>query len=315
MRSPVGGMASVFDTGSFVNEAADAKATNCPVCSEAFTITYRRHHCRNCGGLVCEACSPHRLLLPSKPHLGKVRMCNACAVTVGEGHAVNAQEDLNVNAEIVKTIQAELRRMHGECSEGKLVLLEIEAEAEGDRTALEEYLRDPEGDASSFGIVLPRLLSKWAAVCQEALDSGEQQEELQRRLAAEQELFEAVSRQRDELSRQRAEQDTDVQRLNQMRQERDELMRQREELESSLVHWRNEESLLRLEQESRQARQARQTLQGDRMRQCFTSQPPPPPSPRDSYLTVSTGRLPQPAVERGGIPDRLEGCRRSCELM
>jgi hypothetical protein len=41
----------------------DSADGSCEHCSTDFTITRRRHHCRLCGALVCDKCSPHRWLL------------------------------------------------------------------------------------------------------------------------------------------------------------------------------------------------------------------------------------------------------------
>ncbi|KKA28173.1 hypothetical protein TD95_004225 [Thielaviopsis punctulata] len=42
----------------------DAEATYCPICSSQFNIFVRKHHCRKCGRVVCNACSPHRIVIP-----------------------------------------------------------------------------------------------------------------------------------------------------------------------------------------------------------------------------------------------------------
>ncbi|CAG5957802.1 unnamed protein product [Menidia menidia] len=41
----------------------DLRATMCMICTCEFTITWRRHHCRGCGKVVCQSCSSnkHRL--------------------------------------------------------------------------------------------------------------------------------------------------------------------------------------------------------------------------------------------------------------
>lgn len=41
----------------------DKSSTNCQLCSDAFGITNRRHHCRACGVLVCDDCSSKKLQL------------------------------------------------------------------------------------------------------------------------------------------------------------------------------------------------------------------------------------------------------------
>lgn len=56
----------------------DAEATICMHCKKTqFTMIVRRHHCRNCGAVVCGSCSSKKFLLPhqsTKP----LRVCLAC---------------------------------------------------------------------------------------------------------------------------------------------------------------------------------------------------------------------------------------------
>eukprot|EP00931_Biecheleriopsis_adriatica_P123443 TRINITY_DN9848_c0_g2_i4.p1 TRINITY_DN9848_c0_g2~~TRINITY_DN9848_c0_g2_i4.p1 ORF type:complete len:284 (+),score=64.59 TRINITY_DN9848_c0_g2_i4:105-956(+) len=40
-------------------------ADKCSICSSAFNLINRRHHCRNCGINVCQKCSPYRVHLTS----------------------------------------------------------------------------------------------------------------------------------------------------------------------------------------------------------------------------------------------------------
>ena len=57
---------------------SDHSASRCSVCSSAFTFFNRRHHCRQCGVLVCSGCSAHRLLLPNIHATEAQRVCNSC---------------------------------------------------------------------------------------------------------------------------------------------------------------------------------------------------------------------------------------------
>uniref|UniRef100_A0A915DBE4 FYVE-type domain-containing protein n=1 Tax=Ditylenchus dipsaci TaxID=166011 RepID=A0A915DBE4_9BILA len=62
-----------------LNEAAwvkDADVKDCKLCESPFSVTQRRHHCRNCGCIFCHNCSAARVKLPSsaKP----VRVCLQC---------------------------------------------------------------------------------------------------------------------------------------------------------------------------------------------------------------------------------------------
>ncbi|KAJ4860824.1 FYVE zinc finger domain-containing protein [Trichoderma breve] len=42
----------------------DAEVTYCPICRTQFSIFVRKHHCRKCGRVVCNSCSPHRIIIP-----------------------------------------------------------------------------------------------------------------------------------------------------------------------------------------------------------------------------------------------------------
>ncbi|KAF7557853.1 hypothetical protein G7046_g5956 [Stylonectria norvegica] len=42
----------------------DAEVTYCPICHTQFSFFVRKHHCRKCGRVVCNSCSPHRIIIP-----------------------------------------------------------------------------------------------------------------------------------------------------------------------------------------------------------------------------------------------------------
>lgn len=58
--------------------ATDDSAKQCKACTKEFNLTRRKHHCRNCGEIFCNACSDNAMALPSsaKP----VRVCDDCHV-------------------------------------------------------------------------------------------------------------------------------------------------------------------------------------------------------------------------------------------
>ncbi|XP_066156266.1 RUN and FYVE domain-containing protein 2 isoform X1 [Euwallacea fornicatus] len=62
--------------------ACDSTATHCKSCKKEFSLTRRKHHCRNCGDIFCNSCSDNSMSLPSsaKP----VRVCNECIVIAGK---------------------------------------------------------------------------------------------------------------------------------------------------------------------------------------------------------------------------------------
>uniref|UniRef100_A0A8C0H7Q0 RUN and FYVE domain containing 1 n=1 Tax=Chelonoidis abingdonii TaxID=106734 RepID=A0A8C0H7Q0_CHEAB len=52
------------------------EATHCKQCEKDFSISRRKHHCRNCGDIFCNTCSSNELALPSYPK--PVRVCDTC---------------------------------------------------------------------------------------------------------------------------------------------------------------------------------------------------------------------------------------------
>lgn len=54
-------------------------ATSCLICQQGFTLVQRKHHCRQCGGLVCKTCSTSRRLLKHIHQTIPVRLCDKCA--------------------------------------------------------------------------------------------------------------------------------------------------------------------------------------------------------------------------------------------
>ncbi|KAH8279650.1 hypothetical protein KR044_006745 [Drosophila immigrans] len=74
----------------------DAEASICMHCKKTqFTFVQRRHHCRNCGAVVCAACSSKKFLLPQQSTKAQ-RVCDACydrlrhTPTTAEGNANDA---------------------------------------------------------------------------------------------------------------------------------------------------------------------------------------------------------------------------------
>uniref|UniRef100_A0AAR5NXL0 RUN and FYVE domain-containing protein 2 n=1 Tax=Dendroctonus ponderosae TaxID=77166 RepID=A0AAR5NXL0_DENPD len=66
--------------GAWVDDSA---VIHCKACKKEFGLTRRKHHCRNCGDIFCNACSDNSMSLPSfsKP----VRVCDDCNVKLS-GH-------------------------------------------------------------------------------------------------------------------------------------------------------------------------------------------------------------------------------------
>ncbi|KAI5617761.1 FYVE, RhoGEF and PH domain-containing protein 6 isoform X3 [Silurus asotus] len=69
--SPLGSKAPIW--------IPDLRTTMCMICTCEFTLTWRRHHCRACGKVVCQACSSNKFYLEYlKNQLARV--CDQCYI-------------------------------------------------------------------------------------------------------------------------------------------------------------------------------------------------------------------------------------------
>jgi hypothetical protein len=57
---------------------ADCDISFCMNCGGNFGWTRFRHHCRACGAIVCNACSPYRTAIPALNEEGGSRVCTSC---------------------------------------------------------------------------------------------------------------------------------------------------------------------------------------------------------------------------------------------
>ncbi|XP_028415229.1 myotubularin-related protein 3-like [Dendronephthya gigantea] len=67
----------------------DHLAVSCRGCDETFTITNRKHHCRNCGKVFCNSCCNDMSPVPSEQLYDPVRVCKPC---FGKLHVKNNQD-------------------------------------------------------------------------------------------------------------------------------------------------------------------------------------------------------------------------------
>ena len=60
----------------------DDVVDQCNRCRVKFSFSERKHHCRNCGGIFCNACSKYGTVI-ARLHIAKpVRVCHACYVQI-----------------------------------------------------------------------------------------------------------------------------------------------------------------------------------------------------------------------------------------
>jgi hypothetical protein len=66
------------NSGYNVGWIMDSETNNCMSCEVSFGLFTRKHHCRQCGEIVCYSCSQQRLHLPSLEEPGGSRVCTRC---------------------------------------------------------------------------------------------------------------------------------------------------------------------------------------------------------------------------------------------
>ena len=91
----------------------DAMSKECMICGQRFSAFVRKHHCRQCGQVVCSSCSPHRVDM--RPADGSreakaERICKKCfkqpkAVLRGTVALRTTQHGVAIARHCVHTIQ------------------------------------------------------------------------------------------------------------------------------------------------------------------------------------------------------------------
>ncbi|XP_023337511.1 lateral signaling target protein 2 homolog isoform X2 [Eurytemora carolleeae] len=71
----------------------DSMAPLCMGCGAGFSLVKRRHHCRSCGRVFCQRCSPNQVPLPRYGMESPVRVCNRCYI-----YYMNPYEERTVHA-------------------------------------------------------------------------------------------------------------------------------------------------------------------------------------------------------------------------
>lgn len=77
----------------------DNASNSCLICHIAFSMLFRRHHCRQCGVLCCWKCSTNRIKLfyPLEDQYISARVCDRCIMGVAGGGGVsNARLSANL---------------------------------------------------------------------------------------------------------------------------------------------------------------------------------------------------------------------------
>lgn len=124
----------------------DANSNQCELCRTAFTLLFRRHHCRNCGALVCVNCSTHRFLLAHLHSTQPVRVCDGC-------YGKLTREGLSVEVAAVK----EDEEGEGEEGDSEDDLLDRDRDSvnEGELDDFNDFMKIVEAKDSPISVPVP----------------------------------------------------------------------------------------------------------------------------------------------------------------
>ncbi|KAI3641444.1 hypothetical protein MIR68_000574 [Amoeboaphelidium protococcarum] len=94
--------ASSSDTHGYSSFMLDTTAApdwsdsdTCERCRELFTLTKRKHHCRNCGKTFCNSCSSRSMKLPKLGINEEVRVCENCYLKAHNNNSNGSDQALN----------------------------------------------------------------------------------------------------------------------------------------------------------------------------------------------------------------------------
>lgn len=255
----------VAQPGSGISEEGgwqpDHQVSHCPLCNTRFSRTFRKHHCRQCGRVVCETCSPQRLRLPKLPKEGKVRVCNPCVGALGERQAEGFEEDLAAYDESIATLRHADRKVYEDCEVFKRVLLELDAEASGNMGLVEEHFLDPETHLASFDTLKERAQKQWAGLLDARIQEKVRHQELLDRHQDSLQRVEQARGTEEELKVKKASLMEQVKLVDIVEAERDELTRRQSELEQAIEEKRRRVRELETRRQARQEVQQRQQQQ------------------------------------------------------
>ncbi|GFT90680.1 FYVE, RhoGEF and PH domain-containing protein 6 [Nephila pilipes] len=145
----------------------DARVTMCQLCTSEFTVTFRRHHCRACGKVICSICSSNRIPLAYLGTSKVNRVCDECYSKLGPDTTStpeNAETDSD-NQQIA--VKPHLRTEHRHVKKGKRnlpsVLKEVCANDQG--STISGYLQKRIGKSwkKEWFVVKDKVLYEYKA--------------------------------------------------------------------------------------------------------------------------------------------------------
>ncbi|KAL4019678.1 hypothetical protein IC575_018434 [Cucumis melo] len=130
-------------------------ASHCQGCSSQFTFINRKHHCRRCGGIFCNSCTQHRMVLRGQGD-SPVRICEPCKkleeaarFELRHGHKSRTGRGSLKSTKPEDDILAEILGSDRKESSSSVQELNGNSSSSGRTVAGEEFVDHGEGEASS----------------------------------------------------------------------------------------------------------------------------------------------------------------------
>nr|XP_046241261.1 pleckstrin homology domain-containing family F member 1 [Scatophagus argus] len=95
----------------------DQASAICMRCSDKFSVTQRRHHCRKCGFVVCGACSTKRAVIGHIHPTKCLRVCTICHSSLESSTEAEAQEMSRLRGSSTEKTASDEDEVEGSCEE------------------------------------------------------------------------------------------------------------------------------------------------------------------------------------------------------
>ena len=107
--------AKIFATRTGRRWVDSSQVDYCAECDRKFTITRRKHHCRQCGEVICSRCSPNRVVIGLSNKSDSLtseatpsRICNSCFVEHQKFTSISPSSSYDKEGNIVPEVNREV---------------------------------------------------------------------------------------------------------------------------------------------------------------------------------------------------------------
>lgn len=106
------------------NWVPDEEAAACFLCHAEFSQIRRKHHCRNCGRVVCDDCSKTRIRVLN--YADKQRVCDECHNRNRDDATLAIADEVRINMQITETLKGALKDKVAQVEKFKTFLLSLD---------------------------------------------------------------------------------------------------------------------------------------------------------------------------------------------